>query len=121
MYPTSPYKLNAFFISIVQTVCQEHLVVTDGYFFLEVLDECDTDLRRLVASQSIRSIRDELHFNAYLNLCESMNTCVVSLSRNATRDLERTAQNTTEDVAEPQPALDRLFREFYKLSQRVLV
>ena len=41
--------------------------------------------------------------------------------RSATHHLERTAQNTTEDVAEPQSALDRLFRELDKLRQRVLV
>lgn len=38
-----------------------------------------------------------------------------------THHLERTAQNATEDVAEPQPALDRLFRELHKLRQRVLI
>ena len=65
-----------FLYLIVQAASQELLVVTDGNFFLEVLDEFDPDLCRLVASQSIRSIRDELHFNAYLNLCESMSMYV---------------------------------------------
>ena len=62
-----------FLYLIVQAASQELLVVTDGNFFLEVLDEFDPDLRRLVASQNIR---DELRFDAYLNLCESMSMYV---------------------------------------------
>jgi hypothetical protein len=38
-----------------------------------------------------------------------------------THHLKRTAQNTAQDVAKPQPAFERVFWEFHKLGQGILV
>jgi hypothetical protein len=38
-----------------------------------------------------------------------------------THHLKRTAQNTAQDVAKPQPAFERVFWEFHELGQRILV